>query len=512
MRETKSETEKRVEIGEEPVKITTDFMPLVLHELKTPLAIIKDAVGVVLDETAGPINEDQRRLLTKTMSNIGRLKNLVDEMLSISKIESGRFKLHFSLVNLNDLLKDSSDFFKKLAKKKSIRLQYLLPKKQIYLFIDVERLHRVISNLIDNAIKFTNPGGKIKVEVKILEAKVRVGIIDTGIGISKSDLPKLFNKFVQISSPKGIERKGVGLGLAIAKELVEKHGGEIWVESKLGVGSKFYFTLPRYYTLNVLDNRIRKKINDLLDKGVSLYLISFLIVNYKEFKKRIKVRSRKLFAELKDIIETTFREVRRRREEKPQLILDDYKRGECNIIFPEVSEKKAIQLCQLLNDRIRRYFVENKIRDVFINLGVASYPPKSGIYLHRELLTNLQIKRVYIGQELRRFKRFNYKVNITILLPKNKTHESQTIDISRGGVCFTSQRLFKTDQQLRIKLQLPHRRKPLHIKGRVAWIKKVAELPKGEDRYKVGLEFIAMNSNDKKILFQFINSIKNATT
>ncbi len=253
----KAVLEKKLETLEELNRMKSEFISIVSHELRTPLAVIKEAVMLSLDEIVGPINEKQRGVLGKARQNIERLKNIIEELLDISRIENMRLKLHFSLICLNDLLRDSSEFFGKLALEKGITLEYDLPKTEVNIFIDTERINQVISNLISNAIKFTENGGRIKVELKVLEAKVRVGVIDTGIGIASSDLPKLFDKFVQVSKVPGIEKKGLGLGLSIAKELIERHGGEVWVESKLGVGSKFYFTLPRFYTLKVLDKQLR---------------------------------------------------------------------------------------------------------------------------------------------------------------------------------------------------------------------------------------------------------------
>lgn len=509
LREEKMEVEKKLQALQEMNKMKSEFVSVVSHELRTPLAIIKEALMLIFDGLAGPINVKQKELLEKARENIGRLGNIIEELLDISRIESGRLKLYYSLVSLNDLVKDSAEFFKKLAQDKDISLDYTLPRSEVNLFIDAPRIIQVLTNLINNAIKFTEQGGKIKVEVKVFETKVRIGVIDTGIGIAKQDLAKLFNKFVQVSKIAGTEKKGVGLGLSIVKKLVQRHGGELWAESNLGVGSKFYFTLPQFYTVDTLEKQIREKINNLLIKDISLYLVNLLIVNFKEFKKRIKISSKSLFADLSLIIDGTFKEFSgRAHKEKPQIALEDIRHGEYSILFPEAKEAEAVRLSKLLQSRIKSYFTEQGEKDIFIDSGILPYPPETRLPRARHLPANIHIKKIYIGLEIRRFKRVYYKADIEVLLSENKAERGQTVDISKGGICFVSERLFATDAQMEIKLELPENKRLIFVRVRVAWIKNIEQLPKKSvDKYKVGLEFIKLKNKDKKILAKFIKSI-----
>ncbi|MBL7091799.1 MAG: PAS domain-containing protein [Candidatus Omnitrophica bacterium] len=508
LREEKTRVEKKLEALEGLNKMKSEFISVVSHELRTPLAIIKEALMLVFDEIAGPVNDKQKKVLIKAKDNIKRLGNIIDELLDISRIESGRFKLHYFLVNFNDLLKDSSEFFKRLAQDKGISLDYFLPKKQVNLFIDTDRISQALTNLINNAIKFTEQNGKIKVEVKILETKVRIGIIDTGIGIAKQNLPKLFNRFVQVPKVAGAERKGIGLGLSIAKELVEKHGGEIWAESKLGVGSKFYFTLPRFYSVELLDKQAKDRINNLLDKGKSVYLINLPIVNYKEFKKRIKISPRRLFEDLSSIMDVAFKESSRLQKEKPQIPLQDFRNGECSVLFPEAKEEEVTNVSNLLKNRIKKYFAENKLEGVFISTGILPYPAPTQLHKTERLPANVHIKKIYIGSEIRRFKRVYYKADIENFLPGSKTESGQTVDISEGGVCFVSERLLKTDTQVEIKLRLSKKKDTIFTQARVVWIKNMEQLlKKAVNKYKVGLEFVKLKNKDKKVLSKFIKSV-----
>ena len=506
LKKEKARIQRKLEALEDTDKLKSEFISAVSHELRTPLGIIKQLVMLIFEETVGSINDKQKEVLGKAGNNIERLKNLIDELLDISRIERNRLKLHYSLVDLNDLLKDSSGFFKKLAQDKGIDLSYSLPKNDISLFIDADRINQVVSNLINNAIKFTEEDGRIKIELKVLETKVRIGVIDTGIGISKKDLPHVFNKFMQISKIAGAERKGVGLGLSIVKELVEKHRGEVWVESKVGVGSKFYFTLPRFYTQNLLTPHIKDRIDALLNKGTSVQFINLLIVNYKEFKERIKVEPREIFKNVRFIIEATFKESCHSNIKNPPLTLIDVRNGKCNIILPGATEKKVAEFIELFKDRIKMYFVKNKAGNVFITLGVLSFPKKDHLPVAKHFPANISIKEIYIGSEMRHFKRISYKADIEILLPGNKIDLLQTVDISEGGVCFMHRKLLKTDSEIKIRLRFFKNKEPIYTRARVAWIKKMEPSAKALNKYKVGLEFIYLKDKYRKIILKELRS------
>ncbi len=505
LREEKLHIERKLQALEELNNMKSEFVSVISHELRTPLAIIKEAVMLIFDEVAGTINDNQRGFLVKAKDNIERLRKIIDDLLDVSRIEKGKLKLHYSLVNLNDLLIDSSDFFKRLAKEKDIDLDYQLPEDQVNIFIDAGRINQVITNIINNAIKFTEQNGKIKIDLQILESKIRIGVIDTGVGIVKEDLPKLFEKFVQVSKSSSTERKGVGLGLPIAKELVERHGGEIWVESKVGVGTKCYFTLALFYTQKALNKEVKNTINELLSKGVMVYLINLLIINFEEFKKRTRLNPQKLFEDLDKIIDTTFKDFCKSKDKAHHVVVEDYQNGEWSILFPEAKEKEASELCNMLKDRIRKYFNEHRVENVFINLGILSYSQETQTTRSKKLRANIDIKKIYIGSEIRHFKRVDYRTDIDISLSKGKKDVSETLDISEGGICFVSDKQIETDKLVSIGLRLPKIKKPLDIKGRVAWRKSMEEGP--VNKYKIGLEFVGLEAKDKAKLSSFIKSV-----
>ena len=506
--------EKKLETLKELNQLKSEFISVVSHELRTPLAIIKEAVMLLLDEIAGGLNEKQKHILQKAKDNIQRLKGIIEELLDISRIESGKLKLHYSLVNLNDLLKESADFFKKLAAEKSVGLTYVLPQEEVNLLLDSDKIHRVITNLLSNAIKFTEEYGSIKAELKIFHDRVRLGVTDSGIGIAGEDLPKLFNKFSQVSKISSIERKGLGLGLSISRELVEAQGGEVWAESKLGVGSKFYFTLPKLQGLGDLDKSTQDRLKALLSGGRPLYFIQLNIINYKEFRKSLNSQAKELFSALTSSADKTLKAYFSKVKEKTHIVIADSRHGQCSFILPRVSEKEAEGVSKIILRKLRIILAEKIIKNVFINMG-ALYPKRedfaSQAVSQQSFEANLRVRKISIGRQTRKFERFAYKVDTQLILPSALRVSASTIDLSSGGLSFYSAEALKTDAHIEVVIRFPQEKEPLSIGGRIAWIKQIRQvaLPSGrqttglclaESRYKIGLEFINLNRLKARII------------
>jgi len=502
LRKDKLCVEKKLESLEELSAMKSEFISTVSHELRTPLAVIKGLVTIVFNEVVGQINHKQKEVLQKTLDNTERLKKIIDDLLDISRIERNTLKLHYSLVDIVDLIKDSEGFFIKLAEEKNICLKYVYPDEPVNVFIDADRVRQVIFNLISNAIKFTMDGGKIKVEVKILESKVRIGVIDTGIGISRADLSSIFNKFTQVSKLPGAENKGVGLGLSISKKLVERHKGEIWVESKAGVGSKFYFTLRRFYTLDMLGKSLRNKVSRLMKSGISMHFVSLLILNCGEFRKRMRISLDSLFKDLHAILVLVLKNAKYAGADKQAMSVINPRAGKFSIILPGASSRQAADISNLLKYKIKQYFASNKVEDVFITIGSLSYSQKVLSQDDGFSPSRFSIKEIYIGSEMRRFKRLSFKTNIKLYLPDEKVELSESVDVSEGGICLVIKHLLKTDSELKLSFAFPENKESIiTAKVRVAWIKKI-ELLFGEpsEKYKVGLEFINLENRCKKII------------
>ena len=225
-------------------KLKSDFVSMVSHELKTPLAAVKTSAQVL--EVADAGEETKREMLDIILRNIDRQTNLVNDLLDLSRIESGRMELKFERVSLDSVIADSIGSVKQAASEEGIKLNVELPEDLASVKGDREKLTQVVINLINNAIKFTPRSGEISIKARELNEQVEVKVIDTGIGIPPEDLDKVFDKFYQVDSTLTRKAGGTGLGLAICKGIIEAHNGHIMAESEFGKGSTFVFTLDKW--------------------------------------------------------------------------------------------------------------------------------------------------------------------------------------------------------------------------------------------------------------------------
>ncbi|PIQ86206.1 MAG: hypothetical protein COV74_05890 [Candidatus Omnitrophica bacterium CG11_big_fil_rev_8_21_14_0_20_45_26] len=233
-------------------ELKTKFISNVTHELRTPLAAIKESVNLFLDRMLGELTPEQEKVLGITRRNIQRLSRLIDGVLDISKLESGRMELKAAEFELSDLITQNVSSFDAWANSKVVTLETKLPEGKLKMTADNDMLSQVITNLIGNALKFTPQGGKITVEVKQVPLSdadstpaLQFNVIDNGPGISAADQKKIFEKFSQGSAKPVDKISGTGLGLSISREIVHLHGGRIWVTSQEGMGSCFSFVVPQ---------------------------------------------------------------------------------------------------------------------------------------------------------------------------------------------------------------------------------------------------------------------------
>ena len=229
-------------------KMKSTFISSISHELRTPLTVIKEFISLMLEGHAGPLTEDQRDYLGIANKNILRLTNLIETILDFSRIESGKgLKLRFEPTLLVEVVEDASMTLSQQLEEKRITLENRIDPDTPLVLIDRNRMVEVFINLIGNGIKFTPPGGKITIDSRGLTEKrdyLKVMLIDSGVGIAPEDLPKIFDRFYQGQRTQTGIILGTGLGLAITKEIIEGHQGDIHVESKLGNGACFVFTIP----------------------------------------------------------------------------------------------------------------------------------------------------------------------------------------------------------------------------------------------------------------------------
>ncbi|OLE41641.1 MAG: hypothetical protein AUI36_24510 [Cyanobacteria bacterium 13_1_40CM_2_61_4] len=225
-------------------KLKSDFVSTVSHELRTPMTSIKGYVDNILDGLTGALTERQSYYLNRVKYNVERLTRMINDLLDLSRIEAGKVELHLSAVCMRDLVNDVVEGFQRAAQEKGLTLRSHQPDELPAIRGDRDKLHQVLTNLIQNAIKFTPKGGEIRVEANAHDGGfVLVSVSDTGCGIPPHELDRVFDRFYRVESVSA-EECGSGLGLPIAKSLVELHGGRIWAESTPGQGSRFYFTVP----------------------------------------------------------------------------------------------------------------------------------------------------------------------------------------------------------------------------------------------------------------------------
>jgi PAS domain S-box-containing protein len=224
-------------------RLKTEFVSLVSHELRTPLTSIKGFVDLLFEFDVDRLSAEQREFLTIVQSNVDRLVTIINDLLDISRIESGRLELQWSEFDLRQTIAEVARSFQPQLDAKNQRLDLDLPTSLSYVLADRERVIQILTNLVSNAHKYTPAGGSIAVSASADDRFLTVEVADSGMGLSAEDLGKLFTKFFRASNRATQEVRGTGLGLAITRSLVEAHGGQITATSQLGEGSTFRFTL-----------------------------------------------------------------------------------------------------------------------------------------------------------------------------------------------------------------------------------------------------------------------------
>jgi len=223
-------------------QLKDEFIGLVSHELRTPLTVIMGSLNTVLSEGARLSPSETRQLLQDAAEESEVLSHLLGNLLELSRAQAKRLFLYTEPVSIHKVVEDSVDKIQKQSSGHQFVID--LAKELPLVHADPLRLERILYNLLENAVKYLPQGGKIQVFAKRERDHLVIGIADQGVGISIDDQAKLFGPFQRLDQPIGDRVKGAGLGLLVCRRLVEAHGGCIWIESELGKGSTFFFTLP----------------------------------------------------------------------------------------------------------------------------------------------------------------------------------------------------------------------------------------------------------------------------
>lgn len=244
-------------------RLKSEFTSIVSHELRTPLTAIKNSLDIMLCGKTGETTPAMNKFLDMAKRNVTRLSGIINDLLDLTKVEAGKMDFRFEKGSINAPVEFVKNTFENLAKEKNITLVSETEPELPETYIDSQRLEQVITNLVSNAVKFTNENGSILIKTETISADdidreklfdvknpvfyknyVKVSVKDSGIGIAQEDIPKVFDKFQQIENSLSRKNGGTGLGLPIAKQLIEAHSGFIWVESELNCGTTFSFVIP----------------------------------------------------------------------------------------------------------------------------------------------------------------------------------------------------------------------------------------------------------------------------
>jgi PAS domain S-box-containing protein len=229
---------------QEIAKAKNEFISIVAHELRTPMTSIKGYTDLMLQGAVGMLTEGQQHFLGIVKSNVDRLTELVNDLLDISRIEAGRIKLEPVPLRMEEIVREVCDDVAETIRERGLTLELDLPTAIPAVHTDRNRIIRVLVNLLSNAYRYTPAGGTITVSVRQVRGAVQVDVADTGIGIGEEDQERVFEPFYRANQPLVNQQTGTGLGLPIVRSLIQMLGGRLWLQSELGKGSTFSFTLP----------------------------------------------------------------------------------------------------------------------------------------------------------------------------------------------------------------------------------------------------------------------------
>ena len=233
--------------NEERLRIRGDFLSHVSHELRSPLGVVYQFVTILLDELGGPLSPDQREYLDITLRNINQLKYMIDDLLEASRADVGKLTVRRSTILLNDVISQAVKSQRSVAAEKNISLECKISDDLPVVYADPARVAQILTNLLDNAAKFSPPKSTITLQAGVFSNDanfVCISLTDCGCGIKPQHAERIFDRLYQEKNTIEASRQGLGLGLYICKQLVNLHGGSIWVETTEGIGSTFHFTLP----------------------------------------------------------------------------------------------------------------------------------------------------------------------------------------------------------------------------------------------------------------------------
>jgi signal transduction histidine kinase len=257
--ERKKAEEAQEQSRQEQLRFKDDFLSHVSHELRSPLTAIKQFTTILLGGLAGELNHEQREYQKIVLRNVEQLQSMIDDLLEVTSLESGKLTVDAERVSVPDAVIDAINTLQGSARAKGVQVVSDLPADLPAVQADRTRIRQILIILLDNAIKFSADGGVVEIHARLFETNpgfLLIEVSDTGCGISAEMTGRIFERLYQVVRPAETSRRGLGLGLYICKELVLQHGGEIWVHSQPHQGSTFSFTLPVWSHRNPHDSEV----------------------------------------------------------------------------------------------------------------------------------------------------------------------------------------------------------------------------------------------------------------
>ncbi len=475
----------------------TEFISTVSHELRTPLTSIREGVAQVYEGILGPVNDDQKEFLNIALEEVDRLAAIINDLLDISKIEAGKIVLRKSWVDLRELVEQVVFSYQSLVRNKQIELKAVLPDGMIEIFCDPDKVKQVVTNLLTNAYKFTNEGGRITVCVETLGDDVRVSVEDSGIGISEENCAKIFEKFVQVGRTAGPGIKGTGLGLAISKNLVEIHQGKIWVESKVRQGSRFIFTLPKLDKDTAARENIEHGLGGLGSGSERLSILLLKLYQPKHVPNKTGVKPQ---AVLKKFLQKA-------RLYHLEGDHDIFLNGsdEALVILPGISKDKAVEFSEVLKKALLELIKEDKNMQAspfMVHVGISTYPEDAENSETLISKARVSVKPEGGGAERRVSMRTYYRSPLKLKAGKGQAWEALSVDLSEGGMKIFGPQGLGVGTVTEVILKLPRDFGVVTPKAMVVWQKEYEK----DKRYEMGLQFVGISENMKNKLRRFIES------
>lgn len=368
-----TERKKAEEKLKETMKMKSEFTSMVSHELRTPLTAIKEGIAIVLDGLSGDINEEQKELLGISKRNVDRLTRLINNVLDFQKLDAGKMEFNLEANDINQVVKDIYEMMVSSAKNLGLDLLLELDSSLPRCSFDSDKITQVLTNLVDDAIKFTEKGNII-IKTSKKNGTIHVSVSDTGCGIKKKDLSRVFGRFEQLSTGGARKTGGTGLGLAISKEIIEQHNGKIWVESASGKGSKFTFTLPIYSTENLFNTYVNDGIKEASTNDTKMSLLLISIADLDKLKRRLS--NKKINSTLKDM-EALLENSLHRAGNSPNRTADAVFKlsGEAFVVLADCDKENTLRVKEKLEQKLDGYLSQQNLDDkVRLLFGCATYP------------------------------------------------------------------------------------------------------------------------------------------